>query len=545
MQISSIKDSLITGIFLSLAMLISVSGLKAAQEPVVIANGEELRGDWADDAPQIAAFKGIPFASPPVGDLRWRSPKAHAVRSGPQDATQFAPACMQTSSGVDWYVGVAETFGHPPNVVGRPTGVSEDCLYLNVWTPALDAVADLPVMVFIHGGSNTGGWSYEPNYMGTRLAARGVVVVSISYRLGAFGFFSHPALSQQAKPGDPEAIANFALLDIRQGFQWVHDHIRAFGGDGDNITAFGESAGSFDFVDLLSIDLAAGKGRQSLFRRSISQSIGGSLVDRQTLEQEQATGVLLMSKLGLGAEVTAQKMREIAAGEILAASQKLPAGHYFDAVIDGRTMLRRPVDSFYQADTNGIDFLGGTNRDEWFMYVNKNATNEDVRNWIEARPAEHRSVLLAETSLEPDPRKNLDRLRTAQRMLCPTRYLAEQVEQGGGRAWVYYFTRQRDGTGGEKLGVYHGTELPYVFDMHDDWLPTTEKDEKLTQAVMDYWVQFAKTGNPNLDGRPAWPEYSRQNSSVMELGERLGKMGAFEEKLCDLLGPAAQSMDLE
>lgn len=531
--------------FLCLILLLSAAAPVAAQAPQLIANGEELHGAWADERRQIAEFKGIPFAQPPIGELRWRAPRPHVPRPGPQDAKRFAAGCMQTSSGVDWYAGVAGTFGHPPEVVGRPVDVSEDCLYLNVWTPTLDEVVGLPVMVFVHGGSNSGGWSYEPNYVGTRLAGRGVVVVSIAYRLGTLGFFAHPALGQVGEGDQTEPVANFGLLDIRQGFQWVRENIRAFGGDPENITAFGESAGAFDIIDLLTADMAAGKAQDSLFRRSISQSIGGSLVDRQTLKQEQATGVLLMSKLGLDPDITAERMRAVPAQDLLRASQELPSGHYFDAVVDGRTLRQAPRDSLQQANTHGVDILAGTNADEWYMYVDANATQEDLEAWIGKNAAEDRDELLAQTSHESDPRRSLDRLRTARNMLCPSRYLAEQVNQGGGRAWVYYFTRQRSGPGGEKLGAYHGAELPYVFDRHDDWLPTDAEDRKLTKAMMDYWVQFAKTGDPNLPGRPPWPRHTKRSPAVIELGEHIGVMEPFAVELCELLGPAVQKANLE
>jgi len=166
---------------------------KKTSAPVVFANGEELHGSWENGDTGVAVFKGIPFAAPPIDELRWRAPEPNKPRSGPQMAVEFAPACMQTTYITDWYADVAKTFGHGPEAVGRPKSVNEDCLYLNVWSPRPESGADLPVMVWVHGGSNKGGWSYEPNYIGKKLAEKGVVVVSIAYRLGAFGFFSHPA----------------------------------------------------------------------------------------------------------------------------------------------------------------------------------------------------------------------------------------------------------------------------------------------------------------------------------------------------------------
>ena len=228
---------------------------------------------------------------------------------------------------VDWYADVARAFGHGPEVVKGPAGVSEDCLHLNVWTPDVSLDARLPVMVFVHGGSNKGGWSYEPNYIGQNLAAKGVVVVTITYRLGPFGFFSHRALDNE----EGEPVANFALLDIRAAFRWVQQNIGSFGGDPANITGFGESSGAFDLADLLLADLDRGTGGQSLFRRLILQSIGGPARIRRTLAEEQAIGDVLAENMGSGQEVTAQQLRQVSAAEVLNAASQLPAGHYYSA----------------------------------------------------------------------------------------------------------------------------------------------------------------------------------------------------------------------
>ena len=519
------------------SLLLPVTLALAAENPapVVVANGEKLLGGWVGQTRQIAEFKGIPFAAPPIGPLRWRAPRAHAPRDGQQAATTFGPACMQGSSGVDWYVGVAEAFGHGPEVVGRPVGVSEDCLYLNVWSPKPVSDAALPVMVFVHGGSNAGGWSYEPNYIGATLAARGVVVVTIAYRVGPFGFFSHPALNNP----EGEAVANFALLDIRAAFQWVSRNIGAFGGDPENITGFGESSGAFDLVDLLLADLAQAGGTQSLFRRLVSQSIGGPAMIRKTLAEEQATGEFLALQLGLGSGVTASRLRQIPAEDILKAAAHLPDRHYFSAVIDGKTVPRHPLETLQLARTAGVDLIAGTNADEWYMYVNEDATQKDVQDWIAENAPEQQAALLAEVAGEPGARSAMDRLRTARQMLCPSRYLAMRTNEAGGRGWVYYFSRQRAGSGGERLRVYHGTELPYVFDRHDSWLPMEDVDRVLTEAILDYWVQFARTGDPNLAGRPAWPVHSRRHPAVMELGDQIGEMKAFSTELCNLLGPGS------
>ena len=520
-------------LFTFLLFQVTLAVAAANSAPAIIANGEELRGEWADVTGQVAVFKGIPFAKPPTGELRWRAPQPHLPRTGQQTASEFGPACMQGPGGVDWYVGVAEAFGRGPEVIGRPNGLSEDCLYLNIWSPDPVSDAGLPVMVFVHGGSNAGGWSNEPNYLGENLAVRGVVVVTIAYRVGPFGFFSHPALNN----AEGEPVANFALLDIRAAFQWVRRYIRAFGGDPENITGFGESSGAFNLVDLLLTDLAAGEGGTSLFRRLVSQSIGGPATIRQTLAQDQATGEFLAGQLGLGSKVSARQLRQVPAEEILKAVNQLPDDHYFSAVIDGKTVPRHPLETLRLARTAGVDLITGTNAHEWYMYVDENTTQKDVQDWVAENAPEQQAALLAIVADSADARSAMDRLRTAQEMLCPSRYLATRINETGGRAWVYYFSRQRVGRGGDRLGVYHGAELPYVFNRHDSWLPTEKADLALSEAIQDYWVQFARTGDPNQAGWPAWPVHSRQSPAVMELGNRVGEMEAFSTELCKMLYP--------
>jgi para-nitrobenzyl esterase len=384
-------------------------------------------------------------------------------------------------------------------------------------------------MVWMHGGSNKGGWSYEPNYIGTHLAEKGVVVVSIAYRLGPFGFFSHPVLDN----GEGQPVANFGWLDGYMAFRWVAENIAAFGGNPENITAIGESSGAGNISDWVVAEMAEDR----LYRRSIAQSPASSLHNRRTLADEQVTGRRLIDSLGIDGNLTAQRIREIPAKDLLAAAEKELAGHYFEAVIDGLTMRTQPIELLNRADVAKVDILIGTNADESYMYVDENATHSDLVKWINATAPEQVEVLLAEVRGETDARRAIAHLQTASDFLCPSRYFASRVSELGGRSWVYYFTRQRPGPGGEKMGAYHGTEIPYVFDMHDDWLPTEAVDHAVTEAVMDYWVQFARTGDPNLPGRPEWPLYAAKNQVVMEIGDNIAAVEASDTTLCKLFDP--------
>jgi para-nitrobenzyl esterase len=364
--------------------------------------------------------------------------------------------------------------------------------------------------------------------MGAKLAAKGVVVVTIAYRLGAFGFFSHPVLDN----GEGEPIANFGLLDVDRASRWVKENIESFGGDPENITLIGESAGAGNISDLLAVDMA----QEPVYQHVILQSSASGLGKRRTLAQERALGDRLISSMGIEGVVTADRLRDIPAEDLLAASMELQ-DHYFNTVIDGLTMKLSPLETLNRMDSTKLDVLIGTNADEWFMYIDENATEADLEKIIKQENPGHFATLLAEVESETDVRRAIDRIRTAANTLCPSRYLAASITQMGGRGWVYYFTRQRPGPGGEMVGAYHGTEIPYVFDMHDDWLPTEDIDRELTAAVMDYWVQFARSGDPNLDHLPQWPLYQARQPEVAELGDTIRAVKAHDKGLCELLGP--------
>lgn len=505
-----------------------------AEQPDARAGGERLQGKWVGDDQAIAAFLGIPFAAPPVGDLRWRAPRAHVPRAGVRPATTFAPACMQTDYIVDWYVDIAKAFGRDEDVVERPRGVSEDCLYLNVWTPATDG--ELPVMVWIHGGANEGGWSYEPNYIGTELASRGVVVISIAYRLGALGFFAHPRLGNEPDA----AVANFGWLDQLHALRWIRDNAGAFGGDPSNITVFGESAGAGNLLNMI----VAGPQRAPV-HRFIAQSQATDIAARATLADERRIGLRLADALGVADDVNAMaRLRELSAVEIVSTAETVLADHYYDVVIDGDTFIETPLDSINRHIDDAmpveIDLLAGSNADEWYMYLDDATTWNDVDAWLSQTLPGREAALRAALGSETDPRRALDRLQTAHRMDCPLQWLATRLTDGGGRAFVYRFDRVREGAGGARLGSYHGAEIPYVFDTHDAWLPTTLADRELTAAMMDYWVAFARAGDPNTDGRPRWPAHEVTAQQVMHLGTARHADTTGNALLCELMAPAGE-----
>jgi para-nitrobenzyl esterase len=462
---------------------------------------------------------------------------------------------MQTDYIVDWYARIAVAFGNRADVVARPNGVSEDCLFLNIWTPSPVANAKLPVMIYVHGGSNRGGWSYEPNYIGDRLAKRGVVVVSIAYRLGPLGFFAHPALDN----GAGEAVANFGLLDIEQAFLWVRQNIGSFGGDAGNITGFGESSGAGNLLTLA----LAGKDRDHLFQRIIAQSASVPTAELGALHEEKLRGQALVQAVGLDADASIEQLRSLPAKDLVEAADTDLQGHYFSPVLDGLTLERQPLAALASGRGRELDLLIGTNADEWYMYIDPAIGPAEVKDWILDTAPEYAGSLLAEVAAETDPRndwildtapeyagslltevagetdprKAMDRLRTARDTLCPARHLAAAVSAQGGQGFVYYFTRNRPGTSGDELGAYHGAELPYVFAQHDDWLPVDDADSALSSAIMDYWSSFAKNGSPQATKLPGWPVFTAGRQYVMELGDEVQIVRPHDDVLCRYLGP--------
>lgn len=503
--------------------------------PTVEANGERLVGRWDGGTRQapVASFKGIPFAAPPVGASRWRAPQPHSPRSGDQPTFEFAPACMQGEHMTRWYAKLARDLGADPEGVGRFNGVSEDCLYLNVWTPEPGGNARLPVMVWVHGGSNAGGWSYEPNYLGDRLAARGVVVVSLAYRVGPFGFFAHPALANE--PGAP--IANFGWLDIAEGLRWVRRHIAAFGGDPDNVTLVGESSGAANLLDFAAQDAAAELGMQRLILQSTPDRFG----PRRNILQAMEDGEALTSFLGMDtAAMSVDELRAIPAADLLRAVEAVQPDAYYDVILDAVTFLRTPQQMLEQSSLGDIELLIGTNADEWLMYLDPTTRDFDVDHWLFENAPASADLLRNLVHIDGDARKALDRLRTASRMACPSRHLAERVSAAGGRAWVYWFSRVRPGPAAQ-VGAYHGTEIAYVFDQHEYWQPVDARDRMLTRTVMDYWTAFARTGNPNTGSLPDWPLYRSSRPLVLELGDRVRALPPPDDALCLWLGPGGSS----
>ena len=444
----------------------------------------------------VRAFLGIPFAKPPIDELRWERPMPLHGPQGRVDATSFKPACMQTGSGLAWYHGMMSRVGVDPSLMKGPK-YSEDCLYLNVWTKG-DVSSLKPVLVFIHGGSNTGGWSYEPNYRGEALAERGVIVVTVAYRLGVLGWLSHPNMN----------IQNAGLHDLIAALDWVSENIAAFGGDPSRIVVSGESAGADN-----ALHLALSPAMSDKLAGVIHQSAGWSATSTLSRDKGFILGKALVEH-HLGPDGQFEGLKNIAAEDLLDSQVELFSEHYFSPIPDAET-LPIPLEDIVEGGTfPKLDLIIGSNRNESLMYLPEGARLEDylegffpVESWEDIK-----QMLGADLS----ELAQMDRLRSAVQYTCPSLAVASAAHKAGGSVYVYRFDRMREGF--DAIGAYHGAELPYVFDTHDAWLPTSDVDLKITAALVDYWLAFVTTGRPDELAPPT----KRTGTPIDEKGEAGG-----------------------
>lgn len=515
--------------FLVLApFFVSVSSLTAdsRSKPLAVemqVEGERLVGQQSPTM-GINAFLGVPFAEPPVGPLRWQAPVDYRGRGEVRRADRFAPACMQSPRILEWYRGMAERFGSSRSVF-EDLDTSEDCLYLNVWAPAARPAKPLPVMVFVHGGSNRSGWSFEPNYHGHRLAAEGAVVVSIAYRLGVFGFFSHPELAAQP------VAANFGLWDQLAALRWIQRNIARFGGDPQRVTVFGESAGAGNIAMLMVAPQARG-----LLHRAILQS-GGDFAwpGLRSLSAERARGLQLAAAVDAAAPPDLAALRALDARRLLQVAEEVFRDHYHAPVQDGVLVTQSIERHLAQGKVPLGSLLIGTNANEYYAPVAPQAASEALERALASAEVLNSPEVRIELRKDSDVANGIDRLQTAESMLCPAQLLASATARARLPTWMYWFSRVRDGATAAQLRAYHGAELPYVFGTHDAWLPTSDIDWQLSRTMMRTWVNFAATGSPEGEGLPRWPQFrSPGSANVLEWSTSPRVIDTPEPGLCEI-----------
>lgn len=469
------------------------------------------------------AFMGIPFASPPVGDLRWKPPQPATAWTGVRDATRPGHSCTQNAAGlIPFMAPMAREYGS--DYTEPPVDFSEDCLFLNVWVPEWPAKRGLPVMVWLHGGSNRVGSGAQSTYDGASLAARGVVLVTVNYRLGVLGFFSHPELTAESLH---HSSGNYGLLDQIAALQWVQKNIARFGGDPQNVTLFGESAGAIDSAMLMTSPLSTG-----LFRRVISES-GPAFNPAVTLSQAEAQGKAIAELAPGDPHATPlQRLRALPGPEVekLVAQVKSRYGDTTTAfTADGWVLPRSPRQAFLTGAIQKVDLMIGLNAREFSAFrvaaaaAAKAAGNQKAPDsgsvkqfsaaaqpyfgvWTKPVVAFYLGDMLVRRTA------GLDHALNDVVGACPIGAMAELTNDAGRKVFVYRFGRSVPGKGESDLGAFHSIEVPYVFGaLHDPtwhWLPFTPDDASLSNLIQTYWTNFAKSGNPNAPGLPNWPEWS-------------------------------------
>ena len=459
----------------------------AQQDPVVAVAGGRIRGRLTPDGG--AAFKSVPYARPPLGDLRWREPQPVAPWEGVREAAQFSVACTQISEG--WNARYV-------------TGSAEDCLYLNVATPEWPVKTARPVMVWIHGGSNTAGSGEAAGFDQRTLVRRGLVLVTINYRLGALGFLVHPELAHESAH---QASGNYGLMDQIAALRWVRENIRQFGGDPDNVTVAGQSAGAFDISLLMTSPLAKG-----LFNRAIAESgAAAGFNESMPAAYAEAIGRKLAVQLKAPEAGAMALLRTVPAEDILTAARVASSGDRtgLETSVDGWVLPRPPAEVFAEGHSLPVPLISGSQAQE----VNGPNTGR-LRDAIQKAYGNLAERVLSLYGLAGDGQGRPDALygtpgaqwATDTGFRCPATAEAMDHAAAGRASWQYEFEHPPPG----RQATAHSSELNYLF---GTWGPNTELapiDQKLSEQIQAYWTNFAMSGDPNGKGLPAWPKFTAE-----------------------------------
>jgi para-nitrobenzyl esterase len=476
----------------------------------------------------VRVFRGIPYAAPPIGDLRWKPPQPVELWQGVRDCAEFCFSCVHVP--------------YPPDSLWTgpewddPAEQSEDCLHLNVWTAATSPDEKRPVMVWIHGGSLRHESGSVGAYGGANLARKGVVAVTINYRLGPFGYLAHPELSRESEHG---SSGNYGALDQIAALEWVQRNIAAFGGDPDRVTIFGESAGSWSVNFMVASPLAKG-----LFHRAIGQSGAGfgPMVhldeDRSGRRAAEQTGMAFAEMLGSVDEpASLAAMRAMPATEILAKFEELP-GAYVGPNVDGWVFPDEIHTIFELGLQNRVPVIVGSNANEGSMYAGTDgpATVEDFQSFAQNRYGDFADEFLEAYPVNDDTDVGDAFVASVGDawFTWEMRMWARLTATVDADAWLYHFTRVPPIAQSDALGSHHGAEIVYVIgNFHLASFTPQPEDERLAETMSGYWVNFAATGDPNGAGLPEWPAYDIEGEAFMEFGDTILPGNHLLEKQCD------------
>ncbi len=520
--------------------------------PLVMTLSGYLEGSWQNE---IAVFKGIPYAKPPVGELRWRPPEPVESWDGVRHAKKFGPVAWQLETSLQIFLnGLIEGQGWPAwrtwsikkalKILPQPKQ-SEDCLYLNVRTPKTDPNAKLPVMVWIHGGDHQDGSGIDPYYDSNALAEKGVVLVTINYRLGILGYYAHPALSAESEEG---VSGNYGTLDQIEALQWVKDNIAVFGGDPNNVTIFGESAGGESVAHMLISPLARG-----LFNRAIMQSPANAgqmthlkepFLNYQAVEQQ---GVTFAEQLGFTDSSQLTKLRKLAPEALYqAAREHLPLGAFYP-VIDRYVLPKSPFEAFYKGQHAPVPLMVGSNADEGtLIYPIFNTPIAEYRERDSAPNQIHSSIqnaFQADASRLATLYPGLDKRDTKAEtdflgdifFGAKARFYAEHAAKSNPSTFFYMFKRVPPSKN-QTAGAFHAAELSFVHGANIPILPMNKQDQELSKKMVTYWTNFAKTGNPNGNGLPIWNQFSAKQPEWMTFDiDHVGTTAVEREEKYEIL----------
>ena len=487
-------------VFLTCVISAAVGGQKDSAPTVALKSGALAGSHFGADR-EGAEFRGIPYAAPPVGELRWKPPQAMSSWNGTRQATEFGAACPQLPA--SWFQNIPS---------------SEDCLFLNVWTPQLSSNTKLPVLVYFHGGGNTEGYS-QMTPVGV-LASLGVVVVSANYRLGPFGFLALPALTAESPH---HSSGNYGLLDQLQALRWVKENIAEFGGDPNRVTVMGQSAGAVDACLLMASPLAAGSFQGAILESGECQStfngdIRTPIPFNGISGTGEGVGEMLAADLGASDDGAGlQKLRSMSADQILNAWKQDRRVH-FDAIVDGWVVPEQPAKIFAEGRQMHIPVIVGSNADEATVFGHAGPQTVDAyKKYLSEDAGKYWEQELRAYPAKSDTQVRPAYLKLQSDTLAYGAYsLAQVMMRAKQKAYLYYFTFAEKGKRAE-LGAYHGLELRVLC---LGLPPESGPDEKLGEAMRAYWVQFAKTGNPNEAGAPKWPAFDAREQ-WMELGRKI------------------------
>jgi len=487
--------------FVAMFVMFAV-GLTIAQQPAPVKVECGLLQGTSENG--VTVYRGIPFAAPPVGDLRWRAPQPPAKWKGVRKANTFSANPIQV---------MHETFG-PWTAEYQPQGsVSEDCLYLNIWTAAKSSKEMRPVMMYIPGGAFTGGSGNCPVYNSESLAKKGLVVVTINYRVGVIGFLAHPELTKES---EQNSSGNYGLLDQLAALEWIKKNITAFGGNPACVTIMGQSAGAASVHYLTASPLAKG-----LFIRAIALSgYNARLGPGVNLASAEQTGVRF-AKAQNAASLTT--LRAMPAADLLAATKD---EFRFSPIVDG-WFLPKSVDEIFTADEQSdVATLTGFVADEGsFSDGYGKVPAEEFRKRVRQQTGAQADAMLRlfPASTEPESAESQKAFARDMSMVSMYRWAMKREKTGQTNVYTYLFTHPQPGVTKERYQAFHSSELPYIFDnLNQSHRPWTMEDEKIAETMSSYWTNFIATGDPNGNGLPKWPAFRDAPEETMELGDKTG-----------------------